>query len=179
MALITGSSGTIKFNDGDSSNYVTLAANATTSANVAYTLPAADGSSGHFLSTNASGALSWAAASGASIASGTYGGNGQATQAITGLSFSPVLVMISKRCNAASCNEVMAIAWKEAIENAGGSGTDRSGTWWAGYNSSVVPHWADDGVRSVDSNGFTVGDSSENYLTLNGSGNTYTYVAIG
>ena len=64
MALITGNSGTIKFNDGDSSNYVTLAANATTSANVAYTLPAADGSSGHFLSTNSSGVLSWAAAGG-------------------------------------------------------------------------------------------------------------------
>ena len=120
-----------------------------------------------------------AAGGGASIASGTYSGNGNATQAITGLSFSPVLVMISKRCNAASCNEVMAIAWKDAIENAGGSGTDRSGTWWAGYNTSNAPHWADDGVRSVDSNGFTVGDASENYLTLNGSGNTYTYVAIG
>ena len=67
MALITGNSGTIKFNDGDSSNYVTLAANATTSANVAYTLPAADGSSGHFLSTNASGVLSWAAAGGGDL----------------------------------------------------------------------------------------------------------------
>jgi len=121
----------------------------------------------------------WAAASGASIASGNFSGDAQATQAITGLGFSPVLVMISKRCNSTECGESMAIAWKNAIEGAAGSGTNRSGTWWAGYNTSNTPKWADDGVRSVDADGFTVGLGSFSYLAMNGSGNTYTWVAIG
>ena len=58
-SFITGNSGTIKLMDGDGSNFFTLAANATTTANVNYTWPAADGSSGQVLSTNSSGVLSW------------------------------------------------------------------------------------------------------------------------
>ena len=67
MALITGSSGTAKFNDGDSSHNFTLAAHATTTSSVNYTWPPADGSNGQFLSTNSSGALSWAAAGGGAL----------------------------------------------------------------------------------------------------------------
>jgi hypothetical protein len=43
-------------------NYIRLQAPATLSADKTYTLPATDGSSGDFLSTNGSGTLSWAAA---------------------------------------------------------------------------------------------------------------------
>ena len=50
----------LRFADSDSSNYVALQAPATVSSNVTWTLPAADGSSGQVLSTNASGTLSWA-----------------------------------------------------------------------------------------------------------------------
>lgn len=50
---------------GSGSNYTALIAQAQ-AGNVIYTLPAADGSSGNFLSTNGSGTLSWAAGSGAS-----------------------------------------------------------------------------------------------------------------
>ena len=67
MALITGSSGTAKFNDGDSSHNFTLAAHATTTSSVNYTWPPADGSNGEMLSTNSSGVLSWAAAGGGSL----------------------------------------------------------------------------------------------------------------
>ena len=50
----------LRFADSDSSNYVAFQAPATISSNVTWTLPAADGSSGQVLSTNASGTLSWA-----------------------------------------------------------------------------------------------------------------------
>jgi hypothetical protein len=52
----------LRFADSDSSNWVAFQAPSTVSANVTWTLPAADGSAGTVLSTNGSGTLSWAAA---------------------------------------------------------------------------------------------------------------------
>jgi predicted secreted protein len=60
----------LRFGDADSSNYVALQAPATVSSNVTFTLPAADGTSGQALVTDASGNLSFAAA-GATISSDT------------------------------------------------------------------------------------------------------------
>ncbi|MDO8471932.1 MAG: hypothetical protein Q7S64_02120, partial [bacterium] len=54
----------LRFGDDDFSNYVGFQAPSTVTSNLVWTLPAADGSSGQFLKTNGSGALSWAAASG-------------------------------------------------------------------------------------------------------------------
>ena len=62
--LQLGASTPLRFADSDSSNYVSFQAPATITSNVAWTLPAADGGSGQFLSTNGSGVLSWATASG-------------------------------------------------------------------------------------------------------------------
>lgn len=56
--------GDIRFGDADDSNYVALQGPATVASNVTWTLPAADGSNGQVLSTNGSGTLSWATASG-------------------------------------------------------------------------------------------------------------------
>jgi hypothetical protein len=50
----------LRFADADSSNWVAFQGASTIAANVTWTLPAADGSSGQFLSTNSSGTLSWA-----------------------------------------------------------------------------------------------------------------------
>jgi hypothetical protein len=50
----------LRFADADSSNWVAFQAPSTVSSNITWTLPAADGTSGQFLSTNASGTLSWA-----------------------------------------------------------------------------------------------------------------------
>jgi hypothetical protein len=52
--------GDLRFADSDSSNWVAFQAPATVAANVTWTLPDADGTTGQFLSTNASGTLSWA-----------------------------------------------------------------------------------------------------------------------
>jgi hypothetical protein len=53
-----------KYYDADASNYVAFAAPSTVSSNVTWTLPGTDGTSGQFLSTNGSGTLTWASASG-------------------------------------------------------------------------------------------------------------------
>jgi hypothetical protein len=52
--------GDLRFGDADSSNWVAFQAPATVAANVTWTLPAADGTAGQALTTNASGTLSWA-----------------------------------------------------------------------------------------------------------------------
>lgn len=54
----------LRFADSDSSNWVAFQAPATISSNVIWTLPSADGTTGQVLSTNGSGTLSWATASG-------------------------------------------------------------------------------------------------------------------
>jgi len=52
--------GDLRFADADSSNWVAFQAPSTVSSNVTWTLPAADGTAGQALVTNASGTLSWA-----------------------------------------------------------------------------------------------------------------------
>jgi len=60
----------LRFGDSDGSHYVALQAPGTVSSNVTFTLPAADGSSGQAMVTDASGNLSFAAA-GATISADT------------------------------------------------------------------------------------------------------------
>ena len=55
--------GDLRFADSDSSNYVAFQAPATVTSNITWTLPATDGTTGQFLSTNASGTLSWSGGS--------------------------------------------------------------------------------------------------------------------
>lgn len=56
----------LRFADSDSSNWVAFQAPGTISSNVTWTLPSVDGTNGQVLSTNGSGVLSWATASGGS-----------------------------------------------------------------------------------------------------------------
>jgi hypothetical protein len=59
-----GSAGAIRFADSDSSNYIALKSPTTVATNVTFTLPNADGTTGQFLQTNGSGALSWSTPAG-------------------------------------------------------------------------------------------------------------------
>lgn len=61
----------LRFADSDSSNWVAFQAPATISSNVTWTLPATDGASGQVLSTDGSGTLSWATASGGGTSLGS------------------------------------------------------------------------------------------------------------
>ena len=53
----------LRWADSDSSNWVAFQAPATIAANVTWTLPATDGTSGQVITTNASGTLSWSSKS--------------------------------------------------------------------------------------------------------------------
>lgn len=57
--LQIGNQGDLRLGDADNSNYVAIQSPATVTVNWTITLPAADGTSGQFLVTNASGALSF------------------------------------------------------------------------------------------------------------------------
>jgi cytoskeletal protein CcmA (bactofilin family) len=72
----TGTAGQLRLQEpaGSGSNYTGFKAQAQ-SANIVYTLPAADGTSGQVLATNGSGTLSWS-----SVASGSYINNGTSAQ---------------------------------------------------------------------------------------------------
>ena len=66
--LATGNSGTIKLVDGDGNHFTTIAAHATTAADVAYTWPDnAPSTSGYALTSTTGGVMSWAAAGGISV----------------------------------------------------------------------------------------------------------------
>lgn len=54
-----GASQTLRFQAGNSTNYVAFKAATTVAANVTWTLPATDGASGQVLTTDAAGVLSW------------------------------------------------------------------------------------------------------------------------
>lgn len=69
----------LRFADADSSNYVSFQAPATVSANVAWTLPSADGTSGQFLQTNGSGTLAFATSGTTTIDTYTSGSPGTGT----------------------------------------------------------------------------------------------------
>lgn len=108
-----------------------------------------------------------------SIVTGTYTGNGATTQAITGLGFKPRRVEIWRQT--ASGVGVYAIKTDRdgstnsltALVRTAGAGLD---TTWAIYSN--------DAIRSLDTDGFTVGDTSDNgtnHTNINAS--IYTFVA--
>lgn len=88
----------LRFADADSSNWVAFQAPATVSSNVTWTLPSTDGTSGQFLSTNGTGTLSWATASGGGGSSTilendqTISSNYTVTAAKNGISVGPVTI---------------------------------------------------------------------------------------
>ena len=52
--------GEVRFNDADSSNYVSFKSGATVTSNITWTLPTIDGAGGQVLATDGAGTLSWA-----------------------------------------------------------------------------------------------------------------------
>jgi hypothetical protein len=83
--LTLNAQGDLRFADSDSSNWVAFQAPATIASNVTWTLPSADGTSGQVLSTDGSGALSWASGGGGGGSSITAGDSSVAvTDAGTG-----------------------------------------------------------------------------------------------
>lgn len=99
------------------------------------------------------------------IVTGTYQGNGAATQAITGLGFMPRYVMIYSR---ASGTEGLAIR------------TDRDSStlsYLPFITGGVVFGYQDDHLRSMNADGFTIGDGTGSANTLNVNLRNYAFMA--
>lgn len=98
---------------------------------------------------------------GAEIATGTYTGNGSATQAITGVGFQPDVVFVHQT-------------------NTGGTRAWGSNAYSAG--NAFFPAGAYSGMRAdhitaLDADGFTVGDGTGTANQLNINAATYAFVA--
>jgi len=97
----------------------------------------------------------------ARIKIGTYFGDGNSTQEITGVGFEPDAVFVFPHAGGA--------AYTECWVKTSGMGT---------YAKEFKEHsnWWEDIIISLDEDGFTVGDGGSN--VLNTSGRTYSYIAI-
>lgn len=92
---------------------------------------------------------------------GQFTGDGQATQAITGLGFAPKYVKIWKHYT------VDGDSW--IFEKSDQHATDRSTTHYSGYHLNRANR-----IKSLDSDGFTVGNDN-----INASAQVYDYCAWG
>lgn len=103
----------------------------------------------------------------ASIVTGTYTGNGAATQAITGLGFLPRAVIVMFGGSGAGSGLVFK--------------SDRSTTTFS-YSPFVSGGTPDgntnDLIRSLDADGFTVGDGTGSLNIINGNTNPYIFWAL-
>jgi hypothetical protein len=100
-----------------------------------------------------------AGTSAARVAIGSYIGNAAVSQAITGVGFKPVAIIIYPRVAA-----VMAFHWDNEV-----------GT----YFPAGTPVYAGDHVISCDADGFTVGDGTGDANRLNVNARVYSYLALG
>ena len=97
LGVVSTATGSLKLAHASSANLTTITAGNATAA-VTYVWPTADGTSGQVLSTNASGALSWATASAGavSVKVGTFTRDlttASGTQAVTGVGFTPKAII--------------------------------------------------------------------------------------
>ena len=105
------------------------------------------------------------------IVTGSYDGDAQSTQEIEDLSITPSFISIIKKSDGGG-NEVMFQTWSSIVDdNAAGLGY----IWGSPtvHGALVLDH-----LRSFEDGGFIVGDDATQ-ASLNGSGNTYNFVAIG
>jgi hypothetical protein len=166
----------MRFADTDSSNYIALKAPGTVAANVTFTLPNADGTSGQFLKTDGSGALSWSTPAGGGDVTGPSsstdnfiavfnGTSGKAIKQGSALYWTSVLV---GQGYLAADGSVYADGIIDLV-NTGGSGKGVKLTYGSSGSASVTLKAASSGTTtlifpsSAGSNG--------QYLSTDGSGN--------
>ena len=100
------------------------------------------------------------------LATGSYTGDGAATQAITGVGFQPKLIIIYVRLSNAFCCP----GWK----------SDQDGAFSYVHDAVSAYRWQLDNIISLDADGFTVGDGTPLALNMcNVADRVYTYVCFG
>ena len=137
-----------------------------------------DGAGGTNRKTAASRIATYVLGSGAAqIATGTYTGNDAATQGVTGVGFQPKYLRINRRytTDQTGAESKGALLWTtDQIVDDNAAGMAITG------NDSTNEHWTytSDTIRSLDSDGFTVGDAGvSNHPNANSV--VYNYMAIG
>jgi hypothetical protein len=111
------------------------------------------------------------------ITTGTYTGNGNASQGITGVGFQPKYLRINRRYTTdqtgAESKGALLYTYESIVDdNADGmaiTGNDGSQVYWT---------YTHDCIRSLDSDGFTVGDAGTSDHP-NANSVVYNYLAIG
>ena len=105
-----------------------------------------------------------AGGSGLRVFAGSYVGDNAATQAIVGVGFKPKYVVIYHGL----------ITYTPAFK------TDQDGTLAVFYDGgNGAWRWLTDMIRTLDADGFTVGDGTGFFNVLNVLGTTYSYTCIG
>lgn len=99
------------------------------------------------------------------MAVGTYTGDGNATKAVTGVGFQPRLVMVYAQ---GSGNDGLAMK---------ASSDATTFSYLPFISGGTIEGSQDDHIRSLDSDGFTVGDGTGSANTVNVNLRVYTYIA--
>jgi hypothetical protein len=171
-----GATGAMRFADTDSSNYIALKAPGTVAANVTFTLPNADGTSGQFLKTDGSGALSWSTPAGGGDVTGPNsstdnfiavfnGTSGKAIKQSSALYWTSVLV---GQGYLAADGSVYADGIIDLV-NTGGSGKGVKLTYGSSGTASVTLKAASSGTTTLTFP--SSAGSNGQYLSTDGSGN--------
>lgn len=131
------------------------------------------GPNNEVLTSNATDAV-WAAAAagGASIATGTYTGDGTTSQGITGVGFTPVLVWIQERETNDGAPEFTIWTTTVIVDDNPGGGALRDNANPSGWL------FEDNTIISLDADGFTVDDDSVD-THPNQNTTVYNFMAIG
>lgn len=99
------------------------------------------------------------------FATGTYTGDGAATQAVVGVGFQPRVVILYARVTGVDTPGIK---------------TDQDGALSYVLDTSVGWRWQTDNIVSLDADGFTVGDGTPLALNMcNVLARVYTYVCFG
>lgn len=102
------------------------------------------------------------------MATGTYVGDGAATQAIVGVGFQPRFVLIYPQTNALAGNTTM--GYKTSSDPA---------DWGSFFSAGIVGSYRlQDIIVSLDADGFTVGDGTGFANVLNVAATTFCYVCM-
>lgn len=110
------------------------------------------------------------AGSSSKFTTGTYTGDGNATQAIAGLGFAPTIVMVIALVQDVNASNFQ--TWKTMSMQTSVTPTNAIALYRALNTMNT-----DDFIPSLDADGFTVGDGSTFTNVLNLNGKTYYYAA--